>query len=139
MKIDLKLLTTQKETLMNMISMMSGNNDVVEDLTGLLHLVDAIQDECESDIIKLESTGKFPNGFSEWIETHHEVVAEIERAINIPTSKVSFIAETKGTGGLYELAEFLTDKFEILHAGKEWDGEFFDTIHSFLERELYHG
>lgn len=45
MKIDLKLLTTQKETLMNMISMMSGNNDVVEDLTGLLHLVDAIQDE----------------------------------------------------------------------------------------------
>jgi len=139
MKIDLKLLTAQKDTLLNVINTLQGNTEITNDLTGILHMIDAIQDECQADLLKLENTGKFPNGFSEWIETHHEVVAEIERAINIPTSKVSFIAETKGTGGLYELAEFLTDKFEILHAGKEWDGEFFDTIHSFLERELYHG
>lgn len=136
MKIDLKLLTTQKETLQNMISMMSGNNDVVEDLTGLLHMVDAIQDEAEGDLIKLENTGKFPNGVSEWIETHHEIVAAIERQVNIPSSKCSLIVEMQGTGGLYELAESLTDKFETLHAGKEWDGEFFEAIELFLQTEI---
>jgi hypothetical protein len=41
-----------------------------------------------------------------------------------------------GTGGLYELAEELTDKFEIQNAGVEWDGEYFDAIELFIKTEL---
>jgi hypothetical protein len=41
--------------------------------------------------------------------------------------------ESYGTGGLYELAESLTDDFEKLNAGRLWDGEFFEEIWDFLE------
>ena len=46
------------------------------------------------------------------------------------------VLEAQGRGGLYELAKELTDKFENKYKGKEWDGEFFDTINEFLEEEL---
>ncbi len=77
---------------------------------------------------------KFPNGITSWIETHHEVVAEITGIALTDASEgeVFTTRESYGTGGLYELAESLTDEFETLNAGREWDGEFFDEIDSFL-------
>jgi hypothetical protein len=49
---------------------------------------------------------------------------------------VSQTIASLGTGGLYELAESLTDKFEGMHKGRSWDGEFFDEIVRFLDAEL---
>lgn len=78
----------------------------------------------------------FPNGFASWIETHHEIVKAITLNPEDAHNKVNDIEATKGTGGLYEYAEDLTNKFEKMYQGKEWDGEFFETIESFLDNEF---
>ena len=80
----------------------------------------------------------FPNGFNSWQETHFEIVSEITRwadDIN-PPKVVKKTQEEMGRGGLYELANYLTDKFEKSVIGKEWDGDFFDEIEKFLNYEL---
>ena len=81
----------------------------------------------------------FPNGFGSWIETYHEVVSfmtlQYERDADF-SSRMSKVSEERGTGGWYELAEELTNKFENLHKGREWDGDFFDEIEYFLTKEL---
>lgn len=81
---------------------------------------------------------QFPNGFASWQETHYEVVAAIlfDDRHNPEHSAVSVIMERAGTGGLYELAEKLTDEFEKINEGKEWDGDFFDEIDAFMEEKL---
>lgn len=80
---------------------------------------------------------RFPNGFESWQETHFEVVNYItldyERN---PNGYMAKVYEEQGTGGAYELAKQLTDEFEKLYEGKEWDGEFFETIESFLMQKL---
>jgi hypothetical protein len=84
----------------------------------------------------MEATQKqFPNGFASWQETHFEVVSEITRIAlsDVSEGEVFTTRESYGTGGLYELAESLTDEFETLNAGRLWDGEFFDEIWDFLE------
>lgn len=86
----------------------------------------------------MASIKQFPNGFTSWHEAHFEVVSAISREVfsDSPRGVVSQTIETHGTGGLYELAESLTDKFESLHKEKSWDGEFFDEIVKFLDAEL---
>lgn len=78
---------------------------------------------------------EFPNGFSSWQETHYEVVAHITTTMDMAYTMANTTQETQGTGGLYELAESLTDEFEDHYKGFEWDGEFFDTISGFLEEK----
>jgi hypothetical protein len=77
---------------------------------------------------------------TDWIETYFEIVSVIATELNkdITVSKViqdRYFAQ--GRGGMYELAEELTDKFQKLHGNTEWDGEFFDTIEVFLQTELF--
>lgn len=68
------------------------------------------------------------------METHHEVVSAI--TLDLQQKFISPLIYNKqmemGRGGLYELAEELTDEFEKMHEGYEWDGDFFDTIEEFL-------
>jgi hypothetical protein len=74
-----------------------------------------------------------------WIETHHEVVAAITLQLEenpIGSERIRNRYEAQGTGGMYELAEELTDKFETLNQNREWDGEFFDEIEAFLIEEF---
>ena len=80
----------------------------------------------------------FPNGFISWYETFYEVVANItfwREGVSLP-KRIKTVQEEQGTGGLYELAKELTDKFELLHKGREWDGDFFDEIDKFLDVEF---
>lgn len=81
----------------------------------------------------------FPNGFSCWQETHFEIVQVItkEWLKDNPTGTVEERHAAQGHGGLYELAEQLTDEFELINKGRLWDGDFFDEIESFLNKELY--
>ena len=81
---------------------------------------------------------EFPNGFESWHETHFEVVSFItlQYERDSLTSKVAEIHGRLGSGGLYELAEFLTNEFELLNEGRVWDGEFFEEIESFLMQKL---
>ena len=80
----------------------------------------------------------FPNGFASWQETHYEVVQAItiEHIQDKRTGLVAYRHEAQGIGGLYELAEELTDEFEAIHEGHEWDGEFFETIEEWLSLQL---
>jgi hypothetical protein len=82
----------------------------------------------------------FPNGFESWAETHHEVVNAIGLAeINENSTLLAEIRETQGTGGLWKFALELTDLFEETHKGKEWDGEWFETLEEFCEQAFKKG
>jgi hypothetical protein len=81
----------------------------------------------------------FPNGFSSWQETHYEVVQAItiEYTQDKRTGLVAYRHEAQGHGGLYELAEELTDKFEALHEGNEWgDKGYLETLEEWLNEKL---
>lgn len=86
--------------------------------------------------MKTTAEKEFPNGFESWQETHYEIVAMLTLDIERGKNKATEISETEGTGGLYQLARQLTDKFENLHKGREWDGEFFEEIEYFYAQEL---
>jgi hypothetical protein len=82
---------------------------------------------------------EFVNGFESWQETHFEVVQVIceEISRDEPRGVVKERHEAQGRGGLYELANELTNEFEELNNGREWDGEFFDEIEKFLIEKLF--
>ena len=86
----------------------------------------------------LNNNPHFVNGFTSWHETHFEVV----QAITIESSKknpTGIVAETQfehGFVGMYQLAASLTDKFEKLNEGRQWDGEFHEEVWSFCQKEL---
>jgi len=79
-----------------------------------------------------------PNGIESWVETHYEIVQAItiEWMKDEPIGVVKDRHEAQGHGGLYELAEELTDKFELQNEDN-WDGDFFDEIEIFIQQNLY--
>lgn len=79
---------------------------------------------------------EFPNGYSSWHETHFEIVQAITEQLNNTDNNIIDIYEEQGTGGMYELAEKLTNEFEALYLNKEWDGEFFGSIEKFMTEFL---
>ena len=84
-----------------------------------------------------EFSKMFPNGFESWYETFYEITHIIERHQDEGVKSLVWeVLGSQGRGGLYELAKKLTDKFELLHKDKEWEGEYFDEIERFLETEL---
>jgi hypothetical protein len=71
----------------------------------------------------------------EYLETYHEIVSKIDWDIRQEQGFAHEIYEQMGTGGRYELAKELTDKFQRLHKGREWHGEFFDELDKFWAEE----
>jgi hypothetical protein len=89
--------------------------------------------------INNQSINTFKNGFCNWHETHFEVVAYFMATVKTPGSIAFEAQELYGHGGLYELAQELTDEFELKNIDKEWDGNYFDAIDKFLtEKENEH-
>jgi hypothetical protein len=81
----------------------------------------------------------FPNGFTSWQETHYEVVQAItiEHMADKRTGLVAYRHEAQGHGGLYELAEELTDEFEALHEAEDWvDKGYLETLENWLDEKL---
>ena len=71
----------------------------------------------------------------DYLETYYEIVARIEAHLHEENGfAYDHYCET-GTGGLYELAKELTDKFQKLQEGREWDGGFLDEIDNFWAQE----
>ena len=70
----------------------------------------------------------------DWIETHYEVVAFIEKVLNngMPYGLVGERYEEFGSGGMYDLSKDWTDEFQALHGDRVWDGEWLDELHLFL-------
>ena len=82
----------------------------------------------------------FPNGFASWQETHYEVVQAItiELTADKRTGLVAQRHEAQGHGGLYELAEELTDEFEALHFNEEWGENYYylETLEEWLNEQF---
>jgi hypothetical protein len=74
---------------------------------------------------------RFPNGFESWCKTYYAIVDFL-----ICTSKVAKFYKQNGTREMYELAIELTDEFETLNKDREWNGEFFKEIESFLIKKI---
>jgi hypothetical protein len=70
----------------------------------------------------------------DYLETFYEIVAAFYS--NSESEILSNIEENLGRGGMWEYATELTDEFQKLHVGREWDGEFFDEIDNFLIDKL---
>ena len=95
----------------------------------------------------MKTDKEFPNGFTNWIETHHEIVTYIQRKLSEMQrnrseykrydSTIEIVYDKYGRGGLYELAEAWTDEFEEKNRDTEWDGEFFDEIDYFCYDKNY--
>ena len=83
----------------------------------------------------------FPNGLTSYLETYYEVVDFITATRlgeNGSCKRLEQVESSIGHGGLWELAQELTDKFEQQHKDEEWvDKDWFETINDFLEKELY--
>lgn len=110
-----------------------------------MNLLKEIENKCSDDSAwwwyeqKIEEVleSKFPNGLTSYLETYYEIVDSIRIYLEYSKiNKVGKIYESQGRGGLYELAEELTDKFELLNKDREWDGDFFDEIEKFINEEL---
>ncbi len=75
---------------------------------------------------------KFPNGFDNWHETHYFICVHVDQTEELEGTIAYRRREQHGTGGLWELAEELTDEFEKLHEGRAWDGEWMDELEQWL-------
>lgn len=67
----------------------------------------------------------------EWLETYTEICFEIGSRLSS-----NQLENNKGRMALHTLAFDLTNEFEKLHEGRQWDGEWLDTIESFLTEKL---
>ena len=84
-------------------------------------------------IFKDKQENLFPNGFDSWHETHYEIVSTIEYILNDGSPHKIYDLHSKGGSGyMYEHAQELTNEFELLHKDREWDGDFLDELHNFL-------
>lgn len=72
-----------------------------------------------------------------FLETHYEVVAKLVLLEERGDARVVLCRENLGIGGMYELAEDLSKKFEELHKDEDWiSKDFFDEIDAFLDEEI---
>ena len=80
------------------------------------------------------------NGVRSWIETHHEVVSVLAVYLHENGHRTTgIIDERMNEGGrceMFDLAIEITDKFEKINEGREWDGEFLDEVYEYTKSEL---
>lgn len=75
----------------------------------------------------------YPAGKTSYLETHCLICMAIAELIDNEHSIVNKRYLTQGIGGIFELAEELTDEFEKLHSEEEWiEKDYFEEIDSFL-------
>lgn len=91
-----------------------------------------------NQLAKEKSTSVPKNGFREWAETHHEIVATIHAIIDngIKLPRLERLLKMEGFGGLYDLCIELTNEFCKMYENEEWDGDWVDTIHFFVDNRL---
>lgn len=89
-----------------------------------------------------EKPKHFPRGFHSWIETHFDIVYSITLILNNEDVDEDSILykryEDQGQGGLYELAQEITDEFELEYQDAEWSADFdyYETLENFLNTRL---
>lgn len=86
------------------------------------------------------NTTTTPAHLTEYLETHHEIVAHLTRTEDEAGTLAEFTRATQGIGGLYILSQNLADEFMEQTAGTDWDlYDWHNQIWKFLdEKEREH-
>lgn len=74
-----------------------------------------------------------------YLETHYEVVSALEQAKSLSFDSNNNLIryyDNHGMGGMWELAKSITDDFETLYRGKEWDGEWLETLEDYIHLRI---
>lgn len=106
-------------------------------IEGLINMCDCILDTLE--VLETDRPPSFPNGFTDWHETHYQVVEMIHMEMDKPDDALPpllhRIQMDEGRGGLWELACQITNAFENKYQGITWgddDMDYSDTLLSFF-------
>jgi len=80
-----------------------------------------------------EPSLEMPNGIRSWVETHHEIVGLIATSLRKRYKTACYrLVESQGRTALYDHAILLTNHFELINEGKQWDGEFTEEVEKFF-------
>lgn len=76
-----------------------------------------------------------------WLETYYEIVDCIGKAMMDENWSFDMCQDLKdfeycGRPALYEIAIGWTDEFERIYEGREWDGDWLDTLWQFMDKKL---
>lgn len=74
----------------------------------------------------------FPNGFESWYETHYFISVHLAETEDLENSLAYYRTARQGMGGLWVLSQELTDEFETINKGRQWDGEWMDELEAWL-------
>lgn len=84
----------------------------------------------------MSEKNKFVNGITSYLETHCFICMEIATQVENKFSVAGKRELSQGIGGIFELAEELTDEFEELHINEEWvEKDYFEEIMNFLVKK----
>ena len=76
---------------------------------------------------------EYKDELSDYLETYHEITRCIWEAIDSDfLNEIKLVYDQNGTGAMYELAKAFTDEFQRIHHARQWDGDFFDEIETFM-------
>lgn len=94
--------------------------------------------QADSNDFDLMADNPYPNGFRSWMETFFDIVWDMATIQNheLKSKLMEQILEEQGRGGLYDLAENMTDEFEAVHEGRKWDGDYNETINEYIKKKL---
>lgn len=106
-------------------TVLTGSSDITKELIN-----DIINDYCADNVQAIDS---------DYLEIYYEIVRKIEYVKRNETSNVvNKIYETKGTVGLYKLAEELTNEFQDKYGDTEWgENLYYPTLRRFLIDKIY--
>jgi len=98
------------------------------------------QPQGKSEVIVDETIKEFPNDFDSWQEAHFDISSAIGEALMCDGSNAAIkVREEVGTGGIYDFAKELTNKFEMSNKGVVWgdEKEYYDTMEEFIKEEIF--
>lgn len=98
-----------------------------------------------NDTITPSIEEEMPNGFDSWQEAHYDISAAITEALMSEYSNDEHSNEAiktrgeRGSGGIYDFARSLTNKFETDNKGIVWgeEKEYYDTMEEFIKEEIF--
>lgn len=112
-----------------------------------VHIIDEHQEIDQYDTFELfwlplyEQEQTAPVDFESWHEAHFDISSAISLELHKEEMSgiVQDVHESVGTGGLYEMARDLTNKFEEMYKGTVWgvDLEYLDTMEEFCQIHIH--
>ena len=80
---------------------------------------------------------KYPNGIQGWLDTYYHISTDIGQIKKMWSPRLDRLHKRlQGSPGWRDLAEELTDEFELINKDRFWDGEFYEEVDDFVSRKI---